>query len=85
MIYIKFQDLSEEKQEELLQVSREHVTHIYGESIQKYVDETGADYDSLIDEEMIKNLYTNHFVFNIYFPNDNFKTPLNFRGVFLCN
>ncbi|MDC6403689.1 MULTISPECIES: hypothetical protein [Maribacter] len=65
MIYIKFQDLSEEKQEELLQVSREHVTHIYGESIQKYVDETGADYDSLIDEEMIKNLYTNHFVFNI--------------------
>jgi len=33
MIYIKFQDLSEEKQEELLQVSREHVTHLYGESI----------------------------------------------------
>ncbi|WP_026753653.1 hypothetical protein [Sediminibacter sp. Hel_I_10] len=65
MIHIKFQDLSEEKQEELLQVSRQHVTHIYGESIQKYVDETGADYDSLIDEEMIKNLYTYNFVFNI--------------------
>lgn len=65
MIYIKFQDLSVEKQEELLQVSREHVTYLYGDSIKKYVDETGADYDSLIDEEMIKNLYTCNFVFNI--------------------
>ena len=30
MIYIKFQDLSMEKQEELLEVSREHVTHLFG-------------------------------------------------------
>lgn len=65
MIYIIFQDLSAEKQEELLQVSREHVTHLYGDSIKKYVDETGADYDSLIEEEMIKNLYTYNFVFNM--------------------
>ena len=65
MIYIKFQDLSEEKQEELLQFSREYVIHLFGESIQKYVDETGADYDSLIDEEMIKNKYTYDYVFNI--------------------
>ena len=65
MIYIKFQDLSMEKQEELLKVSRERVTYLFGESIKKYVDETGADYESLIDEEMIKNLYTYNFVFNI--------------------
>lgn len=57
--------MSSEKQEELLQVSREHVTHLYGDSIKKYMDETGADYDSLIEEEMIKNLYTYNFVFNI--------------------
>ncbi|WP_179354348.1 MULTISPECIES: hypothetical protein [Flavobacteriaceae] len=57
--------MSSEKQEELLQVSREHVTYLYGDSIKKYVDETGADYDSLIDEEMIKNLYTYSYVFNI--------------------
>lgn len=57
MVYIKFQDLSEEKQEELLQMSRAYVIHLFGESIQKYVDETGADYDALIDEEMIRNLY----------------------------
>lgn len=65
MIYIKFQDLSLEKQEELLQVSREHVTDVFGESIKKYVEETGADYDRLIDEEMIKNLYSYDYVFNI--------------------
>jgi hypothetical protein len=53
------------KQEELFQVSREHVIYLFGESIQKYVDETGEDYDKLIDEEMIKNLYTYNFVFNI--------------------
>ena len=65
MIYLKFQDLSSEKQEELLQVSREHVTHIFGESIRKYVDETGEDFESLIDEETIKNLYSYDYVFNI--------------------
>ena len=65
MVYIKFQDLSMEKQEELLQVSREHVTHLFGDSIKKYVEETGADYERLIEVEMIKNLYTYNFVFNI--------------------
>ena len=65
MIYIKFQDMSLEKQEELLKVSREHVMHVFGESIKKYVEETGADYDRLIDEEMIKNLYSYDYVFNI--------------------
>ncbi|MFS4467493.1 hypothetical protein [Maribacter sp. 2210JD10-5] len=33
MIYIKFQDLCLEKQEELLQCSREHVVHLFGDSI----------------------------------------------------
>ncbi len=65
MIYLKFQDLSSEKQEELLQVSREHVTHLFGESIRKYVEETGEDLECLIDEEMIKNLYSYDYVFNI--------------------
>jgi len=65
MIYLKFQDLSLEKQEELLQVSRERVIHIFGESIRKYVDETGEDYEHLIDEETIKNLYSYDYVFNI--------------------
>lgn len=65
MIYIKFLNLSEEKQEELLKVSREHVTYLFGDSIKKYVDKTGADYERLIDEETIKNLYTYNYVFNI--------------------
>ncbi|TXN34959.1 hypothetical protein FVB32_10190 [Flagellimonas hymeniacidonis] len=65
MIYIKFQDLSEEKQEELLKVSREHVTYLFGDSIKKYVDKTGADFERLIDEETIKNLYTYDYFFNI--------------------
>ncbi|WP_421810719.1 hypothetical protein [Flagellimonas sp.] len=65
MIYIKFQDLSLEKQEELLEVSREHVTHLFGDSIKKYVSETGADYERLIEEETIKNLYSYDYVFNI--------------------
>lgn len=65
MIHLKFQDLSLEKQEEILKVSREHVTHLFGESIRKYVDETGEDFDRLIDEETIKNLYSYDYVFNI--------------------
>ncbi|WP_373518136.1 hypothetical protein [Pricia sp.] len=65
MIYLKFQDLSLEKQEELLRVSREHVNYIFGESIRKYVDETGEDFDRLIEEETIKNLYSYQYIFSI--------------------
>lgn len=65
MIHLKFQDLSSEKQEEILQFSRDHVTHLFGESIRKYVDETGEDFEGLIDEETIKNLYTYKFMFTV--------------------
>lgn len=65
MVHLKFQDLSSEKQEELLQVSREHVTNIFGESIRKYVEVTGEDFNLLIEEETIKNLYTYKFIFDI--------------------
>jgi hypothetical protein len=70
MIYITFQDLSMERQEELLKVSREDVEHRFGESIRKHIDEKYVDednqmYERLIEEEMIKNLYTYNFVFNI--------------------
>ncbi len=70
MIYITFQDLSSERQEELLKVSREDVEHKFGESIRKHIDEKYVDednqmYERLIEEEMIKNLYTYNFVFNI--------------------
>lgn len=65
MIHLKFKDLSLEKQEELLQVSREHVSYIFGESIRKYVNETGEDFDRLIEEETIKNLYRYKFLFTV--------------------
>tara|TARA_R110002074_G_scaffold125789_1_gene263410 strand:+ start:274 stop:486 length:213 start_codon:yes stop_codon:yes gene_type:complete len=70
MIYITFQDLSSERQEELFKVSREDVEHKFGESIRKHIDEKYVDednqmYERLIEEEMIKNLYTYNFVFNI--------------------
>ncbi len=65
MVHLKFHDLSSEKQEELLEISREHVTNIFGESIRKYVGETGEDLNRLIEEESIKNLYTYKFIFSI--------------------
>ncbi len=70
MVYITFQDLSSERQEELLKVSREDVEHKFGESIKKHIDEKYVDednqmYERLIEEEMIKNLYTYNFIFNI--------------------
>jgi len=70
MICITFQDLSSERQEELLKVSREDVEHKFGESIGKHIDEKYVDkdnhmYERLIEEEMIKNLYAYNFVFNI--------------------
>lgn len=65
MINLKFQDLSQEAQEGLLELSRKDVEYRFGESIQKYADETGGDYEQLIEAEMIQNLYSYDYAFKI--------------------
>ena len=62
---LNFNNLDLETQEKLMYQSKQEVEHKFGEDLKKYADEHYLDYDSLLEEEAIKNLYNHKFKFTI--------------------
>ncbi|MFC4094869.1 hypothetical protein [Euzebyella saccharophila] len=62
---LNFNNLDLETQEKLMQQSKHEVEHKFGKDLKKYADENYLDYDSLLEEEAIKNLYKHKFKFTI--------------------
>ena len=85
MIYLNFTDLSEETQNRLLENSKKDVEQKLGDEIRKYVRENYTSFETMIEEEAIRNLYSYTFVFNIWILKITNKTLLYFSGVFLFN
>ncbi len=65
MVYLNFTDLSEETQNRLLETSKEDVKRKFGEAIRKYVNENHTNFETMIEEEALRNLYSYKYVFNI--------------------
>lgn len=65
MVYLNFTDLSEEAQNRLLENSKKDVERKFGDAIRKYVKENHNCFETMIEEEAIRNLYSYKFVFNI--------------------
>jgi len=65
MVYINFTDLSEETQNRLLENSKKDVERQFGDSIRKYVKENHTCFETMIEEETLRNLYSYTYVFNI--------------------
>ena len=65
MVYLNFTDLSEEAQNRLLETSKEDVKRKFGDEIRKYVKENYDCFETLIEEEALRNLYSYTYVFNI--------------------
>ncbi|WP_417885022.1 hypothetical protein [Zunongwangia sp.] len=65
MIYLNFTDLSKEAQNRLLENSKKDVERKFGNEIRKYVKEYYTSFETMIEEEAIRNLYSYTFVFNI--------------------
>ena len=65
MVYLNFTDLSEEAQNRLLEISKKDVERKFGDAIRKYVRENYTSFETMIEEEAIRNLYTYKYVFNI--------------------
>ncbi|MBU3820984.1 hypothetical protein KO566_02840 [Flavobacteriaceae bacterium XHP0103] len=65
MVYLNYNNLDAETQTRLLEVSKEDVEHRIGNDLKAYAIENHLDYDTLLGEEAIKNLYSYHYVFNI--------------------
>ncbi len=62
---LNFNNLDRETQEKLMQQSKQEVERKFGEDLKKYAVENYLDYNSLLEEEAIKNLYNHKFKFSI--------------------
>lgn len=49
----------------MLSISREEVESRYGEQLRNYAECHYLDYDELVEQEAIRNLYTYDYVFNM--------------------
>ncbi len=65
MVYLNYMNLDEETQERLLSMSKEEVENSFGEQLKNYAREHYTNYQTLLEEEAIRNLYNFKYVFNI--------------------
>lgn len=65
MVYLNFTDLSEEAQNRLLEDSKKDVKRKFGDSIRQYVSENYTWFETIVEEEALRNSYSYTFVFNI--------------------
>ena len=62
---LNFNNLDRETQEKLMQLSKQEVERKFGEDLIAYAAENSLDFDALLEEEAIKNLYNLKFKFTI--------------------
>lgn len=65
MIYLNYNNLDAETQNQILSVSKEDIENRFGNDLKIYAQEHDLDYDALLDEEATRNLYNYKYVFNI--------------------
>jgi len=65
MIRLNYTDLCGETQERLLENSKKDVQRKYGEHMKSYAKNHALDYEMLLEEEALRNLYSYCFAFQI--------------------
>ena len=65
MIYLNFTNLDDETQQYLIAVSKKDIEQKFGLDLKRYAKRNNVDYQSLLEQEAQRNLYTYDYVFNI--------------------
>jgi len=65
MAYLNYTNLDTETQQRLVSVSKKDVEQKFGNDLKRYAKEYHIEYDTLLEEEAIRNLYSYDNVFNI--------------------
>ena len=65
MIYLNYTNLDSETQERLLSMSKKEVENRFGKQLKSYAQQHYVNYDTLLEEEAIRNLYNYNFVFKM--------------------
>jgi hypothetical protein len=65
MVYLNFTNLDSETQERLLSDSKEDVESRSGTELHQFAEIHDKDYEALLEDEAMRNLYNYDFVFNM--------------------
>ncbi len=65
MVYLNYNNLDAQTQENLIAVSQKEIEQQFGEELKEYAKENHLNYETLLQEEAIRNLYNFSYVFNI--------------------
>ncbi|WP_417444192.1 hypothetical protein [Joostella sp.] len=65
MVYLNYNNLDIETQNRLLSMSKKEVESRFGKQLKNYAKEHYVNYDTLLEEEAIRNLYNYKYIFNI--------------------
>ncbi len=65
MVYLNYNNLNEETKERLFQNSKKDVEQQFGDDIRSYAEKHYLNYDTMIEEEALRNLYSYKYIFNI--------------------
>lgn len=65
MIYLNYNNLDAETQERLLAMSKDEVQEKNGKQLKEYAETHYVDFEQLLYEEAVKNLYSYQYVFNV--------------------
>tara|TARA_R110002051_G_scaffold223612_1_gene286859 strand:- start:1058 stop:1255 length:198 start_codon:yes stop_codon:yes gene_type:complete len=65
MVYLNYNNLDGETQEQLLKQSRKEIEDKHGKELHMYAVNYQKDYSVVLEEEAIRNLYNYKFIFTI--------------------
>src|SRR5690606_26085006 len=65
MVYLNYNNLDNDTQNRLLSMSKKDVESRFGEQLKNYAREHYVNYEALLEEEAIRNLYNYKYIFNI--------------------
>ena len=65
MIYLNYTNFDSETQERLISISKKEVHQRYGKELISYAHKYQINYDQLLEEKAILNLYNYDFVFKM--------------------
>lgn len=65
MVYLNYNNLDGDTQNHLLSMSKKDIERCFGKQLRDYAREHFVNYETLLEEEAIRNLYNYKYVFNI--------------------
>ncbi len=65
MVYLNYNNLDAETQQKLMSDSKQDVARKFGNDLKKYAKKNHINYETLLEEEAMRNLYSYDYVFSI--------------------